>query len=132
MTAALPFLGVIQGIGWGRFNFKLHHKKLYLNNLPKEFNGLAHVQLSDAHLVWVCWKTGGLYEVNGDDPGAEPDLVVFTGVMVNNFASEMNGWTRVFADMPAKLGNSLYSETTTLAIIPNGRARCQDSNLQRS
>jgi hypothetical protein len=34
----------------------------------------------------------------------DPDLLVFTGDMVNNFASEMNGWTHVFADMPARLG----------------------------
>jgi len=104
MTAALPFLGVIQGIGWGRFNFKLHHKKLYLNNLPKEFNGLRIVQLSDAHLGGFAGQQERLYEVTEMIQELNPDLVVFTGDMVNNFASEMNGWTRVFADMPAKIG----------------------------
>jgi predicted MPP superfamily phosphohydrolase len=104
MTAALPFLGVIQGIGWGRFNFKLHEKILYFKDLPKEFDGLRLVQLSDAHLGGFAGQQERLYEVTRMIRDLDPDLLVFTGDMVNNFASEMNGWTHVFADMPARLG----------------------------
>ncbi|MFO7615634.1 MAG: metallophosphoesterase [Bacteroidales bacterium] len=104
MTAALPFLGVIQGIGWGRFNFRVHHKKLYFKDLPSDFDGLRLVQLSDAHLGGFAGQQERLYEVTEIIRDLDPDLLVFTGDMVNNFASEMNGWTRVFADMPARLG----------------------------
>jgi hypothetical protein len=50
IASVIPFIGIIHGIGWGRFNFTVHSKKLYFPNLPKAFEGLRVVQLSDAHL----------------------------------------------------------------------------------
>jgi predicted MPP superfamily phosphohydrolase len=104
IVAALPFLGVFHGIGWGRFRFTVHHSEIRFPDLPQAFHGLRIVQLSDAHLGGFYGNEEKMKEVVGIIEDIKPDLLVFTGDMVNNFASEMNGWTSIFASMKAPLG----------------------------
>lgn len=104
IVAALPFLGVFHGIGWGRFRFTVHHSEIRFPDLPQAFHGLRIVQLSDAHLGGFYGNEEKMKEVVGIIEDIKPDLLVFTGDMVNNFASEMNGWTAIFASMKAPLG----------------------------
>ncbi len=104
IVAALPFLGVFHGIGWGRFRFTVHHSEIKFPNLPAAFHGLRIVQLSDAHLGGFYGNEDKLKEVVTIIEDIKPDLLVFTGDMVNNFASEMNGWVSMWADMKAPLG----------------------------
>ncbi len=104
IVAALPFLGVFHGIGWGRFRFTVHHSEIKFPNLPKAFDGLRIVQLSDAHLGGFYGNEERLKEVVQIMDDIKPDLLVFTGDIVNNFASEMHGWTSIFASMKAPMG----------------------------
>jgi predicted MPP superfamily phosphohydrolase len=103
-VAALPFLGVIRGIGWGRFRFTVHHTEIKFSNLPQSFDGLRIVQLSDAHLGGLYGHQDKLEEVVAIIQDIKPDILVFTGDMVNNFASEMAGWTDLWSRMTAPLG----------------------------
>jgi len=104
IVAALPFLGVLHGVGWGRFRFTVHHSELKFPNLPEAFNGLRIVQLSDAHLGGFYGNREKLEEVVSIIADIKPDLLLFTGDMVNNFASEMEGWTPMWANMHAPMG----------------------------
>lgn len=104
MVAALPFLGVIQGIGWGRFNFTVHRKTIRFAGLPPEFDGFRIVQISDAHLGGFNGHKDRLTEVTELVNELNPDLLVFTGDMVNNFASEMKGFAPFFQNMKARFG----------------------------
>lgn len=104
IVAAMPFLGVFHGIGWGRFRFTVHHTEIRFPNLPEAFHGLRIVQLSDAHLGGFYGNREKLEEVVGIIEDIKPDLLLFTGDMVNNFASEMEGWTGMWSRMNAPLG----------------------------
>ncbi len=104
LFTSLPFLGIIHGIGWGRFRFTVHHSEITFNDLPEAFDGLRIVQLSDAHLGGFFSHREKLEEVVEIVNEIKPDLLLFTGDMVNNFASEMNGWTDLWSRMGARLG----------------------------
>ena len=50
IVASVPFVSLIGGIVKGRFNFKVVHLKLPFPDLPKSFNGIKIVQISDIHI----------------------------------------------------------------------------------
>lgn len=104
IVAALPFLGVLHGVSWGRFRFTVHHSEIIFPNLPEAFNGLRIVQLSDSHLGGFYGNMEKLEEVVSIIEDIKPDVLVFTGDMVNNFASEMAGWNSIWSRMQAPMG----------------------------
>ena len=116
MMAALPFIGVIQGIGWGRFRFTVRHTGISFPNLPASFQGYRIVQLSDAHLGGFYGHRDKMQEVVEIIRDIKPDMIVFTGDMVNNYAAEMHGFVEIWAAMEAPdgkfsiLGNHDYGD----------------------
>ena len=104
IASIIPVIGLIHGIGWGRFNFTLHHKKLKFHNLPRAFDGLRIVQLSDAHLGSLNGHQDKIEEVVNQVNELEPDLIFFTGDMVNNYSYEMSSWVPVWKQLKARYG----------------------------
>ena len=104
VASIIPFIGLIHGIGWGRFNFTLHRKKLYFPNLPLPFNGLRVIQLSDAHLGSLNGHQDKIMEVVEQVNELKPDLIVFTGDMVNNYSYEMSSWVPIWKKLTARIG----------------------------
>lgn len=102
-VSAIPFVGMTYGILVGAHDYTVRKKKLVLKNLPKAWNGLKIVQLSDIH-------SGSFYNKAAVERGIElvmkqkPDIIFFTGDLVNNIASEMNDYIDVFAKLQAPLG----------------------------
>ncbi|MGD9993619.1 MAG: metallophosphoesterase [Salinivirgaceae bacterium] len=75
------------GVIFGKYHYKVHKQTLYFDDLPDAFHGFKIVQLSDLHLGTFdnAKKVAkGLKIVQQQ----EPDLLVFTGDMVNNYAYE--------------------------------------------
>ena len=102
-VAAIPFFSLIYGILYGKYDFKIHKQRLKSKRLPASFNGLKIVQLSDLHLGSFDNKDAvqnGFNMVNN----LEPDLILFTGDMVNNLASEMDGFEEMLSGLKAKHG----------------------------
>ncbi len=89
VLSILPFISVIWGILRGRFNFKVRKYTLYFEHLPSAFDGFRIVQFSDTHV-------GSFYNHEKElEKGIQlineqqPDLLFFTGDMVNNLSQEM-------------------------------------------
>ena len=103
ITAALPLASLSFGIISGAYDYKIVRQKLYLANLPKSFDGLALGQISDIH-------SGSFYDRKAVLGGVEmllkekPDLIFFTGDLVNNIASEMKDYQDIFSKVKAPLG----------------------------
>lgn len=102
--AAIPFSGMIYGMLHGRFDFRITEQSIAFPNLPDAFDGLRIVQISDAHL-------GSFYQnFKAVLPGFDmvnklrPDLIFFTGDMVNNYADECDGWESYFSKLEARYG----------------------------
>ena len=86
-----------------KYNYQLKKVSLSYRNLPAAFKGLKIAHISDIH-------SGSLQDKRAVEAGIrliqqqQPDLVLFTGDLVNNKASEMEGWTDVFSGLRAPMG----------------------------
>ena len=103
VAAAVPISSLSFGIISGAYDYKIVRQKLYLPNLPKAFDGLTLGQISDIH-------SGSFYDRKAVLGGVEmllrekPDLIFFTGDLVNNIASEMREYQDIFSKIKAPLG----------------------------
>lgn len=103
IIASIPFASFVYGITKGKYNYKINRVKLSFKDLPKAFHGLKVVQISDVH-------SGSFDDPEEVERGLnmikelEPDLVLFTGDLVNNVAEEIEPYISMFASINPKLG----------------------------
>ncbi|MCH8553628.1 MAG: metallophosphoesterase [Schleiferiaceae bacterium] len=102
-TAAIPFAGIIHGIWKGRYNFRVLREVLYFDDLPDAFDGFTITQLSDIHSGSFDNPEKIAYGIEMAN-AQKSDIIVFTGDLVNNVASEMKPWVDAFAKLEAPMG----------------------------
>ncbi|MFM9839559.1 MAG: metallophosphoesterase [Cyclobacteriaceae bacterium] len=103
VAAAVPFGAFAYGIISGAHDYRIRKVTLKLPNLPKSFDGLKIAQLSDIHSGSFWNKTavkGGVEMALGE----KPDVIFFTGDLVNNESSEVKEYMDVFDKLRAPLG----------------------------
>ncbi|MCB0696008.1 MAG: metallophosphoesterase [Chitinophagaceae bacterium] len=94
--------GFLYGIT-NRYNYKVRRISLKFDNLPAAFKGLKIVQISDIH-------SGSFDDHQAVERGAQtvmaenPDIIFFTGDLVNNKADEIQPYTDIFSKLSAPLG----------------------------
>jgi len=104
IIAAIPFTSILYGLTKGRFNFRISNEKLSFPNLPEDFNGFRIVQISDIHIGSFLGHENQVKKAIELVNEQKPDLILFTGDLVNNFAEELNGWIPILSDLKAKYG----------------------------
>ena len=104
ILAALPFLGFIWGMVRGRFEFRIETKKLVFPNLPEAFEGLKIVQISDIHIGGFKGFQSQVEQAIEMVNAQHPDIIFFTGDIVNNFSEELDGWIPILSRMKARIG----------------------------
>ena len=113
--AAIPFASFLYGIIQGRYNYKVLKYQLSFKDLPDAFNGFTITQISDIHSGSFTNKEKVQYGVDMIND-QHSDLLLFTGDIVNNKASEMDNWIDMFGTLKAPygkyavLGNHDYAE----------------------
>lgn len=112
----LPFFVILHGILKAIYWFKVYRHTITSKRLPKSFDGLKIVQLSDLHLGSFNYSYKKLNSAIEKVNALKPDYIVITGDLVNNFAWELRGWETVFNQLKAKegkyaiLGNHDYGD----------------------
>ncbi|KAA3631753.1 MAG: metallophosphoesterase, partial [Bacteroidetes bacterium] len=115
----LPFFIIVHGIFRTLYLFQVKHIKLEFKNLPKPFNGLKIIHISDLHLGSFNYKYRVLDRAIRLINQLEADYIFFTGDLVNNFAWELKGWESTLIRMEARkgkfavLGNHDYGDYST-------------------
>ncbi len=116
-TSGLPLITLTYGILRNRHRYQLHRVAINLPQLPEALQGLKVIQISDIH-------SGSFTEASPLYPAIDlineqhPDIVVFTGDLVNSVAEEMQPFIKVFKGIKAKygvysvLGNHDYGDYT--------------------
>lgn len=104
IMATAPFITLLFGALKGRYAFYTKHIRLSFPNLPAGFDGLRIVQISDLHLGSFGSNREPVSEAFDLINAEHPDIILFTGDVVNNFAAEMNGWESVFSKLKAPMG----------------------------
>ena len=103
IATAIPFGTMAYGIISGAHDYRIRRVKVNLPNLPRSFDGMRIGHISDIH-------SGSFYNRTAVKGGIEmllnekPDLIFFTGDLVNNQAIEMKEYTEVFDKLKAPLG----------------------------
>ena len=103
ITAAVPLTSLTWGIATGAYDYKVIRRPLLLPNLPSAFEGMKLGQISDIH-------SGSFYNPRAVRGGVDmllaekPDLIFFTGDLVNDMATEMRDYQDIFSRVKAPLG----------------------------
>ncbi|PZF72553.1 metallophosphoesterase [Taibaiella soli] len=94
--------GFVYGVK-NRYNYHVRRVRLSFKSLPEAFKGMKVVQISDIH-------TGSFDSHHAVERGVQkiidekPDLVLFTGDLVNNKSEEAESYKEIFARIKAPLG----------------------------
>ncbi|MBK9413307.1 MAG: metallophosphoesterase [Bacteroidetes bacterium] len=115
IVGAIPFFSLIYGMLKGAYNYKIHRTKIAFKDLPEEFEGLKMVQISDLH-------TGSFNTTEHLARAVElimeekPDVIFFTGDLVNDLHTEALPFKEIFQRLKAPhgvfsiLGNHDYGD----------------------
>jgi predicted MPP superfamily phosphohydrolase len=104
--ALLIGAGTLGGFLYGitnRYNYHIKRLKIKFPNLPASFRGLKIVQISDIH-------SGSFDNHDAVAKGVQmilnerPDIIFFTGDLVNNKAEEILPYTDIFSRLHAPMG----------------------------
>lgn len=102
-VAGAMFLTVLFGITRGRHFYRVRRETLYFPDLPEAFDGFTITQITDVH-------SGSFTNAAGVQKGLDlmnaqhSDVILFTGDLVNNKATEMDPWIPAFSKLQAPMG----------------------------
>ena len=103
IAASVPVISLSAGMVVGPYRYTYHYPSVSLKNLPPAFNGLKIAQISDIH-------SGSFYNKEAVNRGIDmildqnPDVIFFTGDLVNNISEEMTDYMDLFSRLKAPLG----------------------------
>ncbi len=100
----IPFFVILYGIFRTLYRFKIRHISIGFEHLPENFNNLRIVHISDTHLGSFNARFHIFDRAVRMINELEPDLIFFTGDLVNNFSSELDGWRDTFKQLSARMG----------------------------
>ncbi|MBL7763774.1 MAG: metallophosphoesterase, partial [Chitinophagaceae bacterium] len=111
-SSFLSWAGMIVGSGLfgsliygfsNKYNYQVKRLQLAFNNLPQSFKGLKIVHISDIH-------SGSFNNKHAVELGVKkildekPDIILFTGDLVNDAAYEMTNYIELFSKLNAPMG----------------------------
>jgi predicted MPP superfamily phosphohydrolase len=108
IAGSIPLVAMTFGIVSGAHDYRIRRQKLRFSNLPSSFDGLKIIQISDIHSGSFYSKTavkGGVEMILAE----KPDVIFFTGDLVNDETREVEDYIEVFEKIKAPLG--VYSTT---------------------
>jgi hypothetical protein len=103
IAGTAPLVTMTYGIISGAHDYRIRRKKVFIRNLPGAFDGLRVGQISDIH-------SGSFFNKRAVQGGVDmlldekPDIVFFTGDLVNSQTDEVSNYIDVFDKVRAPLG----------------------------
>ncbi|MFN6039532.1 MAG: metallophosphoesterase [Bacteroidota bacterium] len=116
-AAAIPGIGLLYGYFRGGYDYRIHKVKLNFPNLPEEFNGFRILQISDIH-TGSFLSPAPLMKAFKLANEQNPDVIFFTGDLVNDLPEETEGFENAFKTLRAThgvysiFGNHDYADYT--------------------
>lgn len=117
--AAIPFLSLLYGVTYGKYNFKVLKQSVGFADLPNAFDGFKILQISDIHCGSFDNPEKISYAIDLINE-QDFDIILFTGDIVNTDALEMEPWIETFKGIKTPefgkfsvLGNHDYGEYVT-------------------
>lgn len=114
-AAAIPFASLLYGMYRGRYDYRVIKHTLFFEDLPEAFDGYRMTQISDVHSGSFDNPEKIKYGIDLINE-QQSDVILFTGDLVNDKATEMDDWKEHFGKLSAKdgvfsvLGNHDYGD----------------------
>lgn len=111
----IPAVSLLYGMFRGAYKYRVHNVKIDSPKIPDPFKGFKIVQISDLH-TGSFMDTSALTRAFEIVMAQKPDLILFTGDLVNNMADETDGFLDVYKMLKAPhgvysvLGNHDYGD----------------------
>ena len=103
--ASIALTGIIGwSVFWGQHLFKIEQVEIFIDHLPRAFHGYKIVHISDIHAGSFFDYSGRFQKVVDLINQQEPNLIVCTGDMVNNFSDELVPLIPIFSQLKANDG----------------------------
>ena len=96
------FGSLVYGFG-NKYKYEVKRVKMAFDNLPPEFKGLKILHISDIHSGSFTDKTAVQHGVD-EILKEKADIILFTGDLVNDKATEMQDYMDVFNQLKAPMG----------------------------
>lgn len=112
----LTFMLVWWGALFNRFNIDERSADIYITDLPQSFDGFKIVQISDLHVGTYGTDTTYIAEIVEHINALQPDVVLFTGDIVNRKTDELLPFVNTLNQIDAQhgvyaiLGNHDYGD----------------------
>lgn len=100
----IPLLVALYGYCIGRNKIVEKHTEVVSATLPQAFDGYRIVQISDLHLASFRGREEVLKKIVGRINALNPDAIMFTGDLVSNDSSELDGFEPLLGSLLAKDG----------------------------
>ena len=104
LIGATISLAALYGMTFGWKQLTVKQVDLTFDNLPAQFDGYRIAQLSDLHVGSYGSRTAFLEKVVHTVNAEQPDLIVFTGDLINTSSDEIAPFERVLSALQAKDG----------------------------
>jgi uncharacterized protein len=101
VCALLSFTFILYGVIWGRFHYQITH---HIIETPKIESTFRIVHISDLHLGSLYNQQKKLNRAIKKINEQDPDIVVFSGDIVNHFSEETIGWENIIGKIKARKG----------------------------
>ena len=104
LVALTAFLAFIYGALWGWKKLGLQRQEFRFEQLPPSFDGYKIVQISDLHVGTFGQDSAYFKKLVQLVNEQNPDMIVFTGDIVNTNPKELDPFMNVFPGLKAKDG----------------------------
>ncbi|MGZ3931844.1 MAG: metallophosphoesterase [Bacteroidia bacterium] len=99
----IPAVSFFYGMVRGAYKYRVHNAKISSPNLPEAFDGFKIVQISDIHCGSFL-SDAALIKAFDILHKQKPDLILFTGDLVNNIATETHDYIEQYKSLKAPYG----------------------------
>ncbi|MEO5905558.1 MAG: metallophosphoesterase, partial [Saprospiraceae bacterium] len=103
ILGSIPVVSLLYGMARNPYRYQVLKSSLKIKGLDPSLSGLKIVQISDIHSGSFLLKEPVERSIRLIND-LQPDLVVFTGDLVNSMASEMEPFVEMFSQIKAPLG----------------------------
>lgn len=100
----LAFILQVYAIVMGSNKISVTKYRLSIQDMPDSFNGLRIVHFSDMHLGSIACRKNFLKKLVDSCNYYNPDIVTFTGDLVNQYYQEINGSDTILKNLKAIAG----------------------------
>ncbi len=104
VIAGIPFTSLIYGMARNAYRYQVRKLKIPIKDLPAALQGLRIVQISDIHSGSFTAKSPVKKSIELIND-LKPDLLLFTGDLVNYKAEEIVPYIDIFSQLKGKYGS---------------------------